>query len=181
MASTPAKRLGHCCLQLATHSGAATTCTCTQCPEHAASEGPEPSRESAPHLGPLGVEQLGAVLQAQHRLQLARLHLLGKGLHNGAANAPPAARVLGRTLQRARVCVVLLRDNSGFFCFGLKGSPRWSSRRTAPRALQRARVRVVFLRSILLLPHFPYDMTEAATHPIKTTDVRNAVGRRRQC
>lgn len=65
------------------------------------------------HLGPLGIEQLAAVLQAKHLLQLARLGALAEGLHYGAAHLLAALRCFRRVLQRPGVGIVLLRRGTG--------------------------------------------------------------------
>lgn len=62
------------------------------------------------HLSPLGVEQLAAVLQAQHFFQLTGLGALREGLYDGAAHFAAAPCRLCRLLQRPRVGIVLLLE-----------------------------------------------------------------------
>jgi hypothetical protein len=75
---------------------------------HFAAHGPYLRRH---RLGPLRVQQLAAILEPQHVLQLLRLHVLAaERLHDAAPHDPAALalRRLRRRRERARVRVVLL-------------------------------------------------------------------------
>ena len=92
------------------------------------------------HLGPLGVEQLAAVLQAQDLLQLTRPGALAESLHDGAAHLLAALGCLCCVLQGPSISIVLLQG----IIIGLGGAAQLFGR---PRCL------LLSLRSLCKVVH----------------------------